>query len=155
MPYWAVPVRVPRQPGGEQFPSPAQVVCFVNHRLTVSSLVSSPVVPGHTHTLAHSYTRTPHCQDRRTYTHISFIESYRGATPAQPLGLYSGHSGRSRASRTLSAGLVLASLKSSPPLPPRQCHRHRHTATPPPPPPPPAAASPACEVRVVCLLAPG
>ena len=111
-----------RQPGGEQPPSPTQVVCFVNHRLTVSSLVSSfvssPVVAGHAHTLAHSDT----APSRQAHTHSHLVPlKVTGEQPAQPLGLYSGHSGRSRASRTLSAGLVLASLQSSPPLSPRQC----------------------------------
>ena len=119
-----------RRPGGEQPPSPTQVVCSVNHRLItisslVSSLVSSPVVAGHAHTrtLAHSDT----APSRQAHTHSHLVPlKVTGEQPAQPVGLYSGHSGRSRASRTLSAGLVLASLQSSPPLPPRQYHRHRH-----------------------------
>ena len=72
-----------RRPEGEQAPSPAQVVCFVNHRLTVSSLVSSlvssPVVAGHAHTrtLGHRTVKT----GAHTLTSRS-IESYRGATGA-------------------------------------------------------------------------
>ena len=76
-----------------------------------------------THTLAHSDT----APSRQAHTHSHLVPlKVTGEQPAQPVGLYSGHSGRSRASRTLSAGLVLASLKSSPPLrTPRHCHRHR------------------------------
>ena len=78
MPYRAASLDTPNQPSlrSASGPPPRRVVCFVNrHRLItisslVSSLVSSPVVAGHTHTLAHtrthSHTRTPHRQERRT-----------------------------------------------------------------------------------------
>ena len=115
-----------------------------------------------THTLAHSDT----APSRQAHTHSHLVPlKVTGEQPAQPLGLYSGHSGRSRASRTLSAGLVLASLQSSPPYyhratatatPPPHCHRghrrrrcrhptasrSRHQPPPPPPTPPPPQTPP-------------
>ena len=140
MPYWAASSGPPRQPSlrSASGPPPQRVVCFVNrHRLItisslVSSLVSSPVVAGHAHTrtLAHSHT----APSRQVHTHSHHLVPLKvtGEQPAQPLGLNLGHSGRSRASRTLRR-LVSFSPACSPrrhittaPLP---LPRHRHTAT--------------------------